>query len=47
MNMTGKKARKQSGHNRFQLHFSQHAHKSMAKRKAMGWGKKGKLPSPA
>lgn len=43
MNVTGKKARKESGENQHELHFRQHSHKSAIKRSKMGWGKKGKL----
>ena len=43
MNATGKKMRLSTGLTRHELHFSSHARKSPAKRKAMGWGKSGKL----
>lgn len=39
---TGKRRRKATGLNRFQLHFTQHAVKSAAKRRRMGWGKASK-----
>ena len=43
MNATGKHMRKQSGRNRHELHFAQHAHKSVEKRRQMHWGKKGSV----
>lgn len=43
MNATGKKLRKETGLNRHELHFASHARKTPEKRKAMGWGKAGKL----
>lgn len=35
--------RKRMGGNRHTLKFANHSHKSVAKRRRMGWGKKSKL----
>jgi len=44
MNATGKKARRESGLNRHQLHFNNHKKKSRAKIRRMRWSRKKVLP---
>ena len=39
MNATGKQARKQKGMNRHEIHKANHAHKSAAKIRTMGWSR--------
>ena len=43
MNSTGKKARRASGLNRHQIHFSSHSHKSAAKVKQFAQAKRDKV----